>query len=83
MENLAGLLVAPVIALPPLVVGEQAQGLIRDARFVGHALQGGDQAVAPEEGREPGHAGGEELLVPEPGAQNLQIARRALQDPVQ
>ena len=62
MEDLAGLGVAPLIQLRRLERGQHLERLDRDLRPKREGLDRGDDRVAPEEGREPGHAGGDVAL---------------------
>jgi hypothetical protein len=73
VEDLAGLLVAPVVDLAALVQGEHAQGVGGDLRLEGGHLHRGHQAVAPEQRHVPGDAGSEEELVLLAHRQHVQI----------
>jgi hypothetical protein len=83
VQHLAGFLVALVVVLrsqPPSQQPERALGHPRDER---ERLERRDQAVAPEQRREPGQAGGVIGVAVELGAEQLEVVERALEDPVE
>src|SRR5581483_3563298 len=58
MEDLAGLRVAPVVALRRLKGGELFQRAAGEGRVDADGLVADDQTIAPEERHEPGHPRG-------------------------
>jgi hypothetical protein len=57
VHDLARLLVAPVDPFRPLILRQPVERAARKPRRNRHILVGNDQAVAPEEGDEPGDTG--------------------------
>src|SRR3954447_17101092 len=62
VQDLSGLGVAPRVILGGLKTGEDLERRLRKRRDEGHGLEGRDDAVAPEESREPRYAGRKVLL---------------------
>ena len=83
MQNLARLLVAPVVFFGPLILRQQPQGLLGDARMIREHLPRREETVAAEQGDEPGHSRGEIGLVPHMRAQDPQAAERSFYELVQ
>ena len=68
---------------PPEAAAEQADRVLGDPRHEGERLHGGDEAVAPEQRREPGDAGGEVGLAVELGPQHVEVPERPGEDAVE
>ena len=85
VQDLAGLGVAPRVVSGRLEPGEDLEGGLGERRDEGHGLQGGDDAVAPEQRREPRDAGGEVLLAGLRAVvvQRVKVGDRAAQGPVE
>jgi hypothetical protein len=83
VEHLAGLLVALVVVLLSEPPRQEPQGPLGDAGHERERLEGGDDAVAPEERREPGDAGRVVRLPVELRLEQLQVAERAPEDAVE
>ena len=83
VEDLARFLVALVVALLPKSAGQQPQRLLGDPAHEGLRLERGDEAVAAEQGGEPGHAGGVVGVAVELRVEQVEVVERTLEDPVE
>jgi hypothetical protein len=79
VQHLAGLLVVLVVHLRPQPPRKQSQRVLGHRGVEGEHLERGDDAVAPEEGRVPRHAGGVVAPAVELRSQQPQVQQRAPQ----
>jgi hypothetical protein len=73
VDHLAGLLVVLVVDLRAEPTGEQPQRLLGHFRVEREHLKRRDDAVAPEQRRVPGHAGGVVALAVEAGGEQPKV----------
>ena len=83
VQDLARLLVAPVVLLRALARRQELEGIARRPRVHRQQLVRGDQRVAAEDRHVPRDPGGEDRAVPHPRVQRAQVAQAAVQELVE
>src|SRR5205085_3109065 len=83
VQDLARLLVAPIVYLLALIARQHAQSIGGQPRIQHQRLISSDDGVAPEDGREPGNAGGDDVLTAVRDLQGVEVTGGALQRSVE
>ena len=83
VQDLARLLVAPVVLLRALARRQELEGIARRPGVHRQELVRGDQRVAAEDRHVPRDPGGEDRAVPHPRVQGAQVAQAAVQELVE
>src|SRR5438874_3856309 len=79
VQDLAWLLVAPIVDFLALIARQHTQGIGGQSRIQHQRLISGDDGVTSEDGGEPGDAGGDDVLTSIGDLQGVEVTGRSLQ----